>query len=326
MNTKQEEMNAKQDEMNAKQEEINAKQDATDRKITAMSEKFASVNITDLNIIPSETCSTKNIDIFTHVLDWLKLDSSPNFIDRTTPYEFVESPFEKWVKFSWEDKEESEGYQPLCEYLTRCNLIVRNVSNGQYLPAKVLYDEHVYSLRDRLVDGLTLCSENKIPIYKFRIRGRTDIVVLDEDLLGRSHVNFAVEVKTVKGMDAQADENQALREAFLQLIGLNVGNCYKSPAVVLTNLNAKHYVLYLKTAGDPEVSLRFTLKIHKSAELNKILHFANELSKRPSCTGRLGTVLTPPPSEREEEERYGNVEIRINPLEGLEGLDSASST
>jgi hypothetical protein len=99
-----------------------------------------------------------------------------------------------------------------------------------------------------------------------------------------------------------SQENQVLREAFLQLVGLNVKNTETSPAVVLTDLNSKHYVLYLELIGDPERSLQYALKIHSSTELRDVLMFANEKGRRRCITGRLGTMLTPPQSEDEHDE------------------------
>jgi hypothetical protein len=278
-------------------------------------------------ITPSETCSTKNSDEFVKVLDWLKLDNSMNFIERycKTETEFVQS-FAQFNKFNWLTKPECEGYPYLCEYLTNtCSLIARDISGGDALSKGLLFNEKVYSLRDRLVDGSLLRSEDKIPVYQFQIRGRSDIVVLDDDSLGKSNVKFAVEVKTVKAMEELANENQALREAFLQMLGLNIANCYKSPAVVLTNLCLKNYVLYLTTKGDPELSLRYSLNIMKSKELGKVLYFANELSNRNSITSKLGTFLTPQISE-EGDENYGNVELFINNDEGIEELNDMDNS
>jgi hypothetical protein len=240
-------------------------------------------------------------------------------MDRVSSRTFDSTDLPPFVSFPWNKQKENVGYPELLHYLTEgCGFIAKIVSDGQ--GKLVLFDERVFSLRDRLVDGLTLSNEKRIPIFKFRIRGRTDLVVLDDHVYGKSHVKFAIEVKPDDAMTFHADENQALREAFLQLIGLNVNNCYKSPAVILTNLNSKHYVLYLTLRGDPDTSLAYNLNIHKSSKLNEIIDFSNELSNRVSITSKLGTNLTPPSSERGNDE-FGNVELTVNPVEDLEGLD-----
>jgi hypothetical protein len=287
----------------------------TSNDVAHLNQRLSNVHITDYEIIASQACSTKNASVFNVVLEWLRLPMGTQFIERVTNLEFHEATsYPEFVGFNWGDQNENAGYEPMRQYLTSCGLISKNVANGD-----ILYDFDVYSLRDRLADAKTLRDENRIPIFKFRIRGKTDIVVLDRDVLSRGDMKFAIEIKTVVNMDTDAKTNQALREAFLQLVGLNVRNDYKSPAVVLTNMNQKHYILYLDIYGDPD-AFRFALKIHKSSKLNRILHLANQIGSRPSFTGRLGKELTPPPTVNEENDNFDNVTVVVNPLDGLEGL------
>jgi len=283
-------------------------------EVAQLNQRMANVHITEYNIIPSQACSTNRAHEFNVVLEWLRLPMEIPFIQRVTDVVLDEGTYPRFVPFNWGDQNENVGYEPMRQYLTSCGFISRNVANGMNL-----YDFDVFSLRDRVVDALTLRNENRIPIHKFHIHGKTDIVVLDEDILNRGAIKFAIEIKTVANMDTDAKTNQALREAFLQLVGFNVQNSYKSPAVVLTNMNQKHYVLYLDIHGDPE-AFRFALKIHKSSELKRILHLANQIGSRPSFTGRLGKELTPPPTVNEENDNFDNVRVEINPLDGLEGL------
>jgi hypothetical protein len=77
--------------------------------------------------------------------------------------------------------------------------------------------------------------------------------------------------------------------------------------------------LYLDVRGDPE-AFKFDLKIHKSSDLEKILHLANQIGSRQSFTARLGKEWTPPPTVDEENNNFGNVTVVVNPLADLEGL------
>jgi hypothetical protein len=250
------------------------------------------------------------------------LDVSANFLRRVSFHDFGISPFPPFPKYDWREETERAGYPHLLQYLTvGCGLVSKDVSDGVGLPSKNLFDHRVFSLRERLVDGTTLRDEGKIPAYKFHICGRTDFIVLDENITGKSHIMFAIEVKTVEAMSKEASENQSLREAFLQLIGISVGNSYKSPPVILTNLHSKHYILYLSIRGDPEASFSFDLNIHKSSNLHELIHFANALGKRPSITSKLGTMLTPLVSEQGDlGNEYSSVQVTVNPDEGIEGL------
>jgi len=293
------------------------------KKIQELTEKFASVSVHHVEITPSSTASTKNLDDFLKVLEWLRLDLNADFTELVSVQHTIgsEVTFPKFRSYSWKDETggdiaEIDGYPFLLNYLvTDCRLFAKIIANGQGMSTGNLFDERVFSLRDRLAPGPILRQENKIPVYKFHISGRTDIVVLDSNILCKTMVKFAIEVKTINGMRAVADERQSLREAFLQLIGLNIGNDNKSPAVILTNLNSKHYVLYLEPWGDPELRLNIRLKILKFSKFEEVLHFANELSNRVSFTGRFGTDLTPGVSEAgydNEECTFSNVRLDIN--------------
>jgi hypothetical protein len=44
--------------------------------------------------------------------------------------------------------------------------------------------------------------------------------------------------------DGEEGINQALREAVLQLVGLDAANEYRSPPLILSNLVSVNYVLY----------------------------------------------------------------------------------
>lgn len=273
-------------------------------------------DVIESNVTPSQACSS-GAPAFDIVLQWLRLPLEIPFMDRVTDAALDEGTYPTFAGFDWGDQNKNAGYEPMRDFFASCGLISRNVANG----LNNLYDFSVLSPRDRLADGLTLRDENTI--NKFRIYGKPDIVVLDEDILTRGCMKFAIEIKTVVDMDTEAKTNEALREAFLQLVGLNVRNVYKSPAVVLTDMNQKHYVLYLDIYGDPE-ALRYALKIYQSSELNRIFHFATQIGKQSHLTGRLGdemtlrTLLARPVNE--EEGNFGNVSFIIKPLADLDGL------
>ena len=122
-----------------------------------------------------------------------------------------------------------------------------------------------------------------------------------DDNLSRATTRYCIEVKTVEGMK---DSKLCFREAFLQLIGLNAYNPYKSPAVILTNLVNLHYVLYLtlesNVVGDP---LKYKLNIHHFSAFAHALWFAEvHLGDREPCCMDLFREATPEATARLQRE------------------------
>jgi len=97
---------------------------------------------------------------------------------------------------------------------------------------------------------------------------------------------YAFEVKTVSAMESVSDLNCCLREALLQMVGLNAYNTDTSPAVILTNLSGKHYVLYIdwphEQPADEEVN--YILQIVHAKTLHGAIDFAENLATRKCGT------------------------------------------
>ena len=95
-------------------------------------------------------------------------------------------------------------------------------------------------------------------------------------------IRYVIEVK-VKGFEL----NMALKEAYLQLVGLNVSNDNTSPPVILTDLQEEHYVLRLELL-DP-AALKFRLCILKSPSLVMCIQRCRALASRTCFTTTFGS-------------------------------------
>jgi hypothetical protein len=181
---------------------------------------------------------------------------------------------------------EKASYQPLVDYLnTVAQLNACQVSNGTSLPNRLLFDTYVYTLKtDVRLRSKVLRLTGDEPRCKFRLLGRTDVVVLipDSVSISRQTVCVAVEVKP-EGFHVR----DGLREAFLQLIGLNVANEIRSSSVILTNLAQTHFVLYLECVESIS-PLRFKLVVKKYTAFNQALWMAMSLKNRPCITKHFG--------------------------------------
>ena len=76
-------------------------------------------------------------------------------------------------------------------------------------------------------------------------------------------------------MNTASALNGCIREAVVQLIGLNVGNMINSPSVTLTDINRLHFCIYLQLRSE-DYPLRFDIVVQKCANLNTALHQAAE--------------------------------------------------
>ena len=210
-------------------------------------------------------------------------------------------------------KVEKASYQPLVDYLNNvAQLTAHKVPNGTSLPNRLLFDIFVYTLKtDIRLRSKVLRLTGDEPRYKFHLLGRTDVVVLipGSVSISRQTVCVAVEVKP-EGFNVR----EGLREAFLQLIGLNVANEIRSSSVILTNLAQTHFVLYLECV-DP-IKLRFKLVVKKYTAFNQALWMAMSLKDLPCRTKHFGAAPTPHSSAAESEseedeltEEFRNVKV-----------------
>ena len=257
--------------------------------------------VVSVNLTPSRTCRSDGSGKkdFLELMSTLDLECTRKLADLISAVEPVGTPcsFNPFT-FQWGTRPESQGYVPLKEYLEASGFQrVYVIANGEGLNDKLLFNEvDVFTLRPCSGQPANIWKKHeRVPIKRFSISGRSDVVVVDEKCLhryyGREHVLFVLEVKTIDGF---SDDSLCLREAALQLIGLNVANIYVSPPVVLTNLNGKHYVLYIDRGADHETCLKFTMKIHKFTLLAEALHYVREYLIPRSCvTKDFGRGLTP---------------------------------
>lgn len=232
--------------------------------------------IVGINITPSEASGKRSAD-FILLLDHIKIDppvESSNIFSEEGQY--TTFSYEQW---GWRNNTEADSYEPFCEYLNdikineKCVFYAYNVSNGQKLVNKLLFDHDVISLRSRDEQG------NKRPlIYRGHVKGRTDIVVMNYEPLGdisRHMVQFTVEIKTAQDMQAQDKLKRAINEACTQVLGLCVNNDNNSPCVILTDITSKYFVCYLAVHELSNVNqLKFKLVVQKCSNIKSAINLA----------------------------------------------------
>ena len=254
-------------------------------------------------VIPSEDCMTEKSDKYRVLMKALSLceDNNVASLARSIDYMLCDS-FE--FKFEWGDQSEKASYEPFLQYLKKefgfNNAI--DVSEGQGLADKWLYESIIYTPRPRLIDSTYEFKKAIMgnPI-KFIIRGRTDIAVFREGgMLTRGNLQIAFEIKPNKTFSSLTDINRALREGVLQLIGCNADNHYISPLVIVTNLCDKHYLLYLELCSNAFVKMKYYLRVRVCDSLAKLIHYAQLLLKRGCVTTHFATPPIPGCEEEEE--------------------------
>jgi hypothetical protein len=106
------------------------------------------------------------------------------------------------------------------------------------------------------------------------------------------NTRYAIEIKP-KGFKLR----EALKEAYLQLVGLSVSNNNTSPPVILTDLNDKHFVLCFELE-DP-VHRKFKLCIDQFPSLVMCIQRCRALANKPCFTTCFGSPPLAPPSMQE---------------------------
>jgi hypothetical protein len=229
--------------------------------------------VLDLILTPSEACKSDKKDQFLALMDVIGLEHTVDLKHLAVDKEHTPTDIPKF-QFAWEG-DESSSYAELDKYLRNLGLasvIANGLSDG-------LYSQNLFVLQNNTF------SKKSLPL-RFKLRGTTDIVVLDssDPVLNRRCAKFAIEIKTVEDME---DDNLCLREAFLQLVGLNADNSRSSPPVILTNLDRKHYVLFFesKTVGN---HVKYDLRIFRFKTFEQALGFVRTaLFDRKSVTSDL---------------------------------------
>jgi hypothetical protein len=244
------------------------------------------IGTVDYNLKPSSDCKSNNPK-FLNLLELLLLPRDQNLSKHaeSVPIDFEGDDFQ----FEWTSKRlEATGYPEVLKYLRGLGLIALLVEDGENLAVGVLFDVLLYSLRTTII---------RRPRCRYRLRGRTDIIVVDPDNanLSKSSTVFGVEIKSTADMDDEKGRNKALREAFLQLVGLNAANEYHSPPVILSNLVRMHYVLYFERVDSSSSgNTYYKLKIAKAKTFGGAVRFVSaNLMYRASVTQDLCREPTP---------------------------------
>jgi hypothetical protein len=282
----------------------------------------SNVKVTSHNITPSVDCESSAESKYVLLMETLGLDRRMSLSEKVQVQldndacQF--SPFE----FKWNNQVESASYESVQLYLqtfVKCSHII---ANGQNCPHGHFFTIDVFTLRRHTnVTSDILRETGAEPKLKFSVAGRSDIAVLsyNNSLLSRTECRYCVEIKRVIDMEGVAATNKALREGVLQLIGLNVQNHLTSPSVLVTNLNKKHFVLFISREchEDDSSRLLFSLKIHSFSSFPQALFHANQYADRDCCTHLFGSPPTPVQSiydESEDEDDVAECKVNVTPV------------
>eukprot|EP01033_Poteriospumella_lacustris_P006827 gene6827-4917_t len=288
-------------------------------------------------VVPSEDCKSDKSGKYRALMRALRMNEENNVMSLATPIDHQECTVAEfsftWKKSQKKDKNESESYEPFQKYLKKeFKMDAAILGEGQGLSDGNLFVSDIYTLRPKLSDltsDLKKAALSQEPQFRFRIRGRTDLAIFKEGgVMGCGDLLIAIEVKPRKKFTSPADINRALREGVLQLVGTNADNHYSSPVVIVTALvGDKHYLLYLELGCDPEIELRYHLRVRSSASLSQLIHFAQTLCARDCISSRFAAPPTPtgsPPTaspekgeeeeenEEEEDEDFDADNVSIN--------------
>jgi hypothetical protein len=251
----------------------------------------SSVIIREIDITPSEHCKSKACGIFKKFTDALRLQppllKALPLLDNTVSIK---------KKLGWrQGLEETSVYPALAARLQALidggvgagHVVV--TASGTDLLAGNLFDVNVYGVKPRDISSELLRATREEPKLCCRLHGRTDLVVSTTEgyLLGSTNTLLAVEVKVMQ----LADEH--MREAFLQLVGLNCSNSARSPPVILTNLDDRYILLYIAREQAGEVRLEYSVKFAQYPTLEEVFIAAVEVADRPCITTNFARMPTP---------------------------------
>lgn len=280
----------KQDEIIGLQSEMQAMR----LEIHGVRETLPSVLVGHV-ITPS--AASRMPQVVSTVFDALGLSIDP--FNNVNKYTAPDSLGPKWkFSFKWLDNHthddrilERTSYEPVLSFLRGLQFLCEDVSEGQFCVEELLYNSDVYTCRNE--NPMTTRAQKVF--LRHRVQGRTDIVVLNRERHGsrilRNMIKFAIEIKTVAGY--KQSTSGCMREAQLQLIGLNAFNTNNSPPVILTNLANKHQVVYL----DKDQEWRYLIRVQDCTTFAAAVHFANSTASNPSISHHFSRPTTPDMSE-----------------------------
>lgn len=247
-------------------------------------------------ITPSQASRTPQV--VASVFDSLGLSHNPRKTD--SMYVLPELCGYDW-KFSWkwpnnhvdgDDRGlERMSYRPVANYLKTLGFACVDVSEGKFCVEKLLFNADIFTSRE---DNPMRVRGQRVYL-RHRIQGRTDLAVLRRDnqdgYILRNMIKFVVEIKTVHGY--QQSQTGCMREAQLQVIGLNAFNTNCSPPVVLSNLANTHKVVYL----DVDNEWSYEIKVQDCNSFAAAIHFADALSNRKCISQHFCRPTTPDSSD-----------------------------
>jgi hypothetical protein len=216
-------------------------------------------------------------------------------------------------QFKFGDKLEKDSYELLENHLKSKGIHVENVSDGEGLIGRILFNEEIWTLKKNIFE------KTKEPrLLKFIIRGRTDFVRLFEPngIIDKRNIRYFIEVK--KGPIEEAE----LREAFYQLLGGNIANSYHSPPVFLTNLQGGYFVMFITLENNQNEVSRYHLNIFNFLSFDDAVNYLESSTHiMSSCTYdflRKPTPVSTPfkikkedDSDENEDEKYTESKVTL---------------
>lgn len=138
----------------------------------------------------------------------------------------------------------------------------------------------------------------------------------------RTNNQYFIEIK--KGSIGETE----LKEAFYQLLGGNVGNPYRSPPVLITNLAFSHYILFISLIENENLPF-YQLNIFQFPSFGQAIKYLEDETKTiKSCTRdflRKPTPLTSPLKKQMDDEELAEFEkISIEPVFNDEDFEGQS--
>eukprot|EP00604_Paraphysomonas_vestita_P000933 CAMPEP_0174819262 /NCGR_PEP_ID=MMETSP1107-20130205/2389_1 /TAXON_ID=36770 /ORGANISM="Paraphysomonas vestita, Strain GFlagA" /LENGTH=407 /DNA_ID=CAMNT_0016032421 /DNA_START=253 /DNA_END=1476 /DNA_ORIENTATION=- len=279
----------------------------------------------DRNITPSSHCGTDSDHsaIFYDIIELCRFPRAPllsqvvqatqNSLLDYKPEGNPQFDFPTIKKWNWKNKVEEDSYEPLQSFLTGVKIHVENVTSGRGLPHGTLFNLQLFSLKKNLnVRSCDLVPDER-PNCRYTLRGRTDFVRLKNSVFGISRFNIQYYIEIKIGIIGEKD----LREAFLQLLGGNVGNYERSPPVFITNLTSHHYILFITFCqGSAEIDYTYQLHIVKFDQFHQAIKYLEDTTDAPhSCTRHFLRAPTPnssPPNVPDDDSdvNYPSVEVQ----------------
>ena len=292
-------------------------------------------------INPSADCATEKSTKYRTLMRALRLREE-NDLAKDAVELVLQTSIQNW-NFVWkESMAESVSYPRVQEYLRDVwSINATVVAEGNGLADGLLYVSDIFTLRPHVgARTAELKIEGQEPKFRFCIKGRTDLAVFNEGAaMTCSELLWAIEVKPKKKFSSPADINRALREGVLQLIGMNADNQYTSPSVIVTAFMRQHYILYLERDDRPELSLRYHLRVKKTASFAAAIAFVQERSKLPCSSANFASPPTPSHSpsqstpekgvkskddcDDEDEDYYDDSNVQLLGAEELEAVKFA---